>query len=256
MASLGTGPNWSAALIEASFRLSWRHRDELLRIGLVPTLLSFLLQLVERMATTDAAMLASTLLMIPPLGIFSVAGYRLLLLGPGSLPPGLFTGAGRREIRYMLLTFGVGLLGAVVLGIPLSLLAAGIAGDTGGILLALCLAALLAVYGFGRVCLIFPACAVDAPMSLAESVRRTAGVGGRLALALLATGALSGAATMFASLLLSALGLWDAAPLASSFLLTALAYAGTAVMLVPPALAFRELSGWRGPAGPSLSVVP
>jgi len=37
--------------------------------------------------------------------------------------------------------------------------------------------------------------------------------------------------------------------------MTALAYAGIAVTLVPPALVFRELSGWPGPSQPpGLSV--
>jgi hypothetical protein len=195
------------------------------------------------------------LLVLVPVSTFSIASYRLLLLGPAALPPGFLTGFGRREVRYILLTFAVGVIGSLVLGIPLVLFGAAYADRPTLLILASCVAALLAVCGFARLCLIFPACAVDVPMSLAESVRRTAGIGGRLCLALLGIGVIFVAALMLAVMLLYAFGLLDAAPLASSFLLTALAYAGTAVMLVPPALAFRELSGWGGPAAPSLSVV-
>lgn len=258
MASLppDRGAAWSAALIETAFRLIWSQRDQLLRIGLVPTVLSFLLQLVVRLQPSDAAILVSTLLEVVPASMFAVAGYRLLLLGPESLPPGLQPSLGRREARYILLTLGVALLGMLLVGIPLVALMSQVPADSFGMLLVLLLMALAALYGFGRLVLIFPACALDAPMSIVESVRRTTGVGGRLWLALMAILAVSLVTTMLADLLLRAVGLTQAAPLASSFALTALGYAGNALMLVPPALAFRELSGWRGPPQPpGLSVV-
>ena len=54
-------------------------------------------------------------------------------------------------------------------------------------------------------------------------------------------------AMVIISQLLQATGLAEAAPLATTFIVDALGYAATAIMLVPIALAFRELSGWSGP---------
>jgi hypothetical protein len=242
------GPS-SGALIEASFRLSWGHRDALLRIGVVPTVLSFLIETMSQLVLGDAGLGMLSLLELVPFSMFSVAGYRLLLLGPAGLPAGLGVSLGRREGRFMLLTLGISLLAALVMGLPLAALLSNAHASPGMLPIVAILAALTS-YGVCRLWLVFPACAVDAPMTLAESVRRTAGAGGRLWLALLATGAVSLLSALLASLLLGGLGLARAAPFATSFALAAIAYAGTALMLVPPALAFRELSGWRGPPAP------
>jgi len=52
-------------------------------------------------------------------------------------------------------------------------------------------------------------------------------------------------------LILEVSGLANAAPLATAFILVALGYAATTIMLVPVALAFRELCGWSGPPAPA-----
>ncbi|MFO1058920.1 MAG: hypothetical protein U1E53_18375 [Dongiaceae bacterium] len=253
----GRGTLGSGTLIEASFRISWDRRDQLLRIGVVPAALSLALQILQLLALTDfAAIMMLTFAEVVPVSMFSVAGYRLLLLGDSALPPGLRPSFGRREVRYMLLTLGIAVLGGLVLGGPLSVLVPVDPARPVTIVAPLLVALALGLYGLARLSLIFPGCAVDAPVSMIESVRRTAGVGGQLALALLATGASSVLATTLAGLLLAWTGLQQAAPLASAAVMTLLAYAGVAIMLVPPALVFRELSGWRGPPQPpGLSVV-
>lgn len=249
----GPGAITSGVLIEAAFRIGWEQRDQLLRVGVVPAAISLVLQILQLLAFSDAGTAALlTFAEMVPLSMFSVAGYRLLLLGPAALPGGLRPSFGRREIRYLLLTLGISLLLGLVLGAPLTLLVPFDPGHPAGFAFAVLAVGALGLYGLARLALIFPGCAVDVPISIAESLRRTAGIGGRLWLAQLAIAAASVLAILLGGLLLAASGLEQAAPFASAGLMTALAYAGIAVMLVPPALVFRELSG--PPQPPRLSV--
>ena len=106
MASPGAGgagrPGWVAALVQAAYRLPWSYRDELLRLGIVPALISFAIELIDTMlAGTDNLSVVLGLADIVPFTMFQVAAYRLLLLGPGAVTPGIKPAWGRRELRFL-----------------------------------------------------------------------------------------------------------------------------------------------------------
>jgi len=111
--------------------------------------------------------------------------------------------------------------------------------------------ALLASYAYSRVSVAFPAVAVDHPLRLSEAARCTQPVGSRLWLALILTLIPVVILMVVISKFLEVSGLAGAAPLATAFILVALGYVASAIMLVPIALAFRELCGWSGPPAPA-----
>ena len=124
MASPGTGgagrPGWVAALVQAAFRLPWSYRDELFRLGIVPALLSFAIEMIGTLLGNDAlpvVMLAD----LVPITMFQVAVYRLLLLGPAAVTPGIKPSWGRREFRFFGLNLVIG-LAVMVIGLALLLL--------------------------------------------------------------------------------------------------------------------------------------
>jgi hypothetical protein len=242
-------PGWVAALVQAAYRLPWSYRDELLRLGIVPALLSFAIELVGTLAGNEALPVVVLADMVP-MTMFQVAVYRLLLLGPAAVPPGLRPAWGRREFRFLGLNLVIGLILLAIVLVLLLLVGDASFGNGAVVMLALGVA-LLASYGYSRVTLAFPAVAVDHPLRLAEAWRCTAPVGGRLWLALILTAVPVVVVMVIISELLRATGLAEAAPLATTFVVDALGYAAAAVMLVPIALAFRELSGWSGPPAPT-----
>ena len=253
MASPGTGgagrPGWVAAVVQAAYRLPWSYRDELLRLGVVPALLSFLIDLADTLMMGGNTLPLLGIIDIVPLTMFQVAVYRLLLLGPGAVPPGIRPAWGRREFRFLGLNLAIGLV--FVLAILVLLMVLGDASFNNGPVVLLALAvALGGFYAYSRVSVAFPAIAVDHPLRLADAARCTAPVGGRLWLALILSAVPVVVVMLIVSQFMQGSGLAAAAPLASTFVLIAISYAGTAVTLVPIALAFRELSGWTGPPAP------
>lgn len=249
MASPGAGgagrPGWVAALVQAAFRLPWSYRDELFRLGLVPVLLSFAIEMIGTLLG-DAALPVVMLVDLVPITMFQVAVYRLLLLGPAAVTPGIKPSWGRREFRFLGLYLVIGLAVTVIVLLMLLLVSeTGLA--NGPILLLVLGVTLLVSYGYSRVVVAFPAVAVDHPLRLSEAARCTQPVGGRLWLALILTLTPVAILMVIISQFLAVSGLAGAAPLATTFILAVLGYAATAIMVVPVALAFRELCGWSGP---------
>ena len=254
MASPGAGgagrPGWVAALVQAAYRLPWSYRDELLRLGNVPALISFAIELIDTMLMGNDTLPVLGLVDIVPLTMFQVAVYRLLLLGPASVAQGIKPVWGRREFRFLGLNLAIGLVFVLIILALLMLL--GDASFNNGPVVMLALGfALLAFYAYSRVSLVFPAIAVDHPLRLADAARCTAAVGGRRWLALILSAVPAVLVMLILSEFLKGSGLADAAPLATTFVLIAFSYAATAVTQVPIALAFRELSGWSGPPAPN-----
>ena len=252
MASPGTGgagrPGWVAALVQAAFRLPWSYRDELFRLGLVPALLSFAIEMIGTLLGSDTLPVV-LLADLVPMTMFQVAVYRLLLLGPAAVTAGIKPSWGRREFRY----FGLNLvIGLAVIAIVLVMLLLGDASLANGpIVLMMLGVALLASYAYSRVAVAFPAIAVDHPLKLSEAARCTQPVGGRLWLAMILTLVPVVILLVVISKFLEVVGLAGAAPLATAFILVVLGFAATTIMLVPIALAFRELCGWSGPPAPA-----
>jgi hypothetical protein len=255
MASPGAGgagrPGWVAALVQAAYRLPWSYRDELLRLGIVPALLSFAIEMMDTllMGKDILAMVVVVLADMVPLTIFQVAVYRLLLLGPGAVTPGIMPAWGRRELRFLGLNLAIGLVFVVIVLVLLLLLGEASLNNGPVVMLGLGVA-LLASYAYSRVSVAFPAIAVDHPLRLADAARCTAPVGGRLWLALILSAMPAVTVMLIVSEFLQVSQLAAAAPLATTFVVVALSYAATAVMLVPVALTFRELAGWSGPPAP------
>lgn len=253
MASPGAGgagrPGWVAGLVQAAFRLPWSYRDELFRLGLVPAVLSFAIEMIGTLLGNETLPVVLLADMVP-MTMFQVAVYRLLLLGPAAVTAGIKPSWGRRELRFFGLNLVIGL--AVVVIILVMLLLVGDASVANGpIVLVAMGVALLASYAYSRVSVAFPAVAVDHPLRLSEAARCTRPVGGRLWLALILTLIPVAILMVVISKLLEVSGLAGAAPLATAFILVVLGYAASTIMLVPIALAFRELCGWSGPPAPA-----
>jgi len=253
VASPGTGgagrPGWVLALVQAAFRLPWSYRDELFRLGIVPALLSFAIEMIGTLLGNDAlpvVMLAD----LVPITMFQVAVYRLLLLGPAAVTPGIKPSWGRREFRFFGLNLVIG-LAVMVIGLVMLLLLGDASVAMASMLLLLLGVSLLASYAYSRVSVAFPAVAVDHPLRLSEAARCTQPVGGRLWLALVLTVIPVAIVMVVVSKFLEVSGLAGAAPLATAFILVVLGYAASTIMLVPVALAFRELCGWSGPPAPA-----
>ena len=255
MASPGAGgagrPGWVAALVQAAYRLPWSYRDELLRLGIVPALISFAIELIDTLLGTDNLSVVLGLADIVPFTMFQVAVYRLLLLGPGAVTPGIKPTWGRRELRFLGVNLAIGLAFVVII-----LVVAAAARRRqlhqrpdrhAGAGLSRCSPSMpTAAFRWS-----FPAIAVDHPLRLCEAARCTRPVGGRLWLALILSAVPVVLLMVVVSKFLGASGLAGAAPLATAFILVVLGYAATAIMLVPIALAFRELCGWSGPPAPA-----
>jgi len=219
MSSAGRIMVW--ATVAESYRFILSHPRDLLRVGWLPLLALFGLNLL--FGTFDpAAAVPDVTDMLPSLGRITVnilvqsviaaailvAWHRVVLLGAGSQPGSLTIGFGLRELRYLFAWLMLSILFLVlftvafglVVGIGFTLLVALkalllLSGSDG--LLALgqsdqfvaleyaCLApaVLLATYFASRLSLILPAMATDKPRTLAGAWRLSAGNGWRLAFA-------------------------------------------------------------------------
>jgi len=74
-------------MVQAAFRLPWSYRDELFRLGIVPVLLSFAIEMIGTLLGNDTPVVL--LADMVPMTMFHVAVYRLLLLGPDAVTPGI-----------------------------------------------------------------------------------------------------------------------------------------------------------------------
>lgn len=220
----------------AACRRVWAERDQLLRLGIVPLLLTFamnvwmqylykdLLDVVARGEQPDPEMvntlwtpsvligLASWFIAI----VFAINWMRLLVLGDGAVR-GLGLALSVRHLRLTALV----LLVQMGLGIAVGLI---------WVILAMIapISALLFVVGVGLIVIyavimlrlvpVWVGIAIDAPMSFRQSWDRTAGYGLRLLVAIILVTALILAMQALLTAISAMLGLLQAAPLAVLFL--------------------------------------
>lgn len=223
-------------LAVAACRRVWTERDDLLRLGAVPLLLTFalniwvqylfkdLLELVRRGETPDPAVVDALWTPSVLIGLaswfialtFAVNWMRLLTLGASTVP-GLGLAIGGRHLRLtatvllvlMALAIAAGLTGmivAMIAPIPALLFAVGVGLMVGNSVIML------------RLVPVWVGIAIDAPMSFRQAWKRTAGYGLRL---LVATVLISCVVLVVQALLTAisaALGLLQAAPLAVLFM--------------------------------------
>ncbi len=209
------------ATVVESYRFILSHPRDLLRVGWLPLIALFALNLL--FGTFDPAPVGLDVTdLLPSLGKITanilvqsiiaaailVAWHRVVLLGAGSQPGSLAVGFGLRELRYLVAWLMLSILFlvlftvafALVVGVGFTLLVALKAvlllSGTDGLLAlgqrghfvsleyaSLPPAVLLATYFASRLSLILPAMATDKPRTLAGAWRLSAGNGWRLAFA-------------------------------------------------------------------------
>ncbi len=243
-----------------SLRLMRQQRDHLLRVGLVPIIIMFLIDLLLRAALDTVAVepagdgaapapdprllivLLLVLLNAVPLSLFAVNWLRVLLLGPRAVS-GLSLRWGLRETRFLLRGLLISLLAGLAIGLPMGLvmsLAAAVPGLESIVLVA---AMLANIYVVLRLSFSLVALALDGTMSLPGSWQATRGVGGRLFLAVVAVAFPFMAAALVVPLLLDVSGLSAAAPLFRLLLETVLSLLVSAAGLTALAVVYMRLAG-------------
>lgn len=236
-----------------AYRLLWRQRDELLRLGLAPVLASFILDCLTSDTTAEPTRSLSWLANIFPMTLFSVHWHRLVLLGQAQAASGLGIRWERRETRFLVrwLLLGVGV--AVVLAIPVTL-AERLAHQSalgypifGAIML-------FAIFLTLRFSLALTAIAVDAPYSFAKSWSDTAGCGFQLLASTLLSNLPVFVCLFVVDAIASSIGLAQAAPLSFMLLDNAALYLALAAYTTVLSLAFRRATGWPHPSGAASAV--
>ncbi|HLB80766.1 MAG TPA: hypothetical protein VJJ77_09690, partial [Dongiaceae bacterium] len=184
----GGSPLPVLGIVAEAYRLLWAYRWELVRLGLIPVSLSFLLAAIVGMLPAGGIAVAASAADLVPLTLFAVNWHRLVLLGPRRAAAGLGMRWGRREttflLRSLLLGFGIG----AAMVVPLLAISAALQRSPAGLPI-LGLAIVAAVLLSLRLSLAFPAIAVDLPYGFRRSWNDTAGCGLRLMAAMLATSA-------------------------------------------------------------------
>jgi hypothetical protein len=217
-------------------RRVWSQRDELLRLGIVPLVLTFLLNLwswpmlaqlfaaVEAGKPLDPAVAES---MTMPLlfagilswflsGIFAVNWMRAMIMGPSSIR-GLGMMIQRRHIKFVLYVIGaqiVLIFAILVILVVMALLLPGSA------MIALLAFVLMGAYLtiLLKLTPIWVGIAIDAPMSLKQAWSRTAGSGLKLAVSVILLSGLLFVAQSIVQVIFGVIGLLAAAPLATIFI--------------------------------------
>jgi hypothetical protein len=249
-------------LARESFHDLWRDRGELLRVAVMPVVITLLIDAVlflwsPRAATEDGlgvsagAAYALIALSIPPGALLAHNWLRVLLLGPASVP-GLGVHWGGRETRFllrMLLILLAGLAATFVVLVPvLGLL--GLLGTLAGLapftqwtpLLGILAALLIYAYVSLRLSLALAATAIDAPVKdLARSWAATRGLGGRLVLAAVPVVGPFYVLTLVLPMLLLETGIEAVAPLSSLLLQVVLGSLASVAGFTVVAVAYRRL---------------
>lgn len=143
----------------------WHYRLPLLKALLVPFALMLVLELADRLHASSAVDLLSALVWLAVFAVFAITTHRIVLLGPGSVPPWGIGWWSKREWRFLLYLFGfTGLL--LACSVVLSFLALiPFLGVLVGLLLTCWLAA--------RLSLVFPALALEEQASFRRSWQMT-----------------------------------------------------------------------------------
>lgn len=255
-------------------KLAWGHRDDLLRLAVVPVLASFALDVVAAAASgtlwaaepqepqplpglLQAVLLAGDVLLST---LFSVNWLRVLLLAEARGRPSLELRWTRRHGlflgRSLLLAAGFTVAVLLVAGLTTGLgaIGAGPGGMAPTGMLALAVMALAGGYLFLRLSLVLPAAAVDHPYDFSRSWRDTATAGAPMLLAVLI---LALVLTLVAlGVVAVAAGIYAAAPLSALLLNHVMDYGFAAILLGVVAIAFHRCTGWRDPGGAAAPQPP
>ncbi len=149
-------------ILAGALVLVLERRQSLLRALLLPACAYFVLELVRHSAAQQGVMLVAMLMQLLVHTLFAVTTHRILLLGTESVPPWGLLGWSRRESLFLLQVVTVSLcLFPVILVASL---------PTVGVFLAVP----LGFWIVARLSLVFPAAAVDKPMTVGESWRLSA----------------------------------------------------------------------------------
>ena len=252
--------------ILAACRLVAGLRGELLRVGLIMLLGSFVLNVLALNylwpmvagMTVDAAgnpvidprlpgsMMLMALIEFLIMTVFSVGWHRVILLGPQQAGGGLGVQLGGREIRS-LLRLGACLLVSFMLAGFLSTMETAIAvrmgiSAVGALLLSYIIVIPVIAFVAGRLGPSFAALAIDEPAAFSRALQLTAGNGGRLLVLYLLAGVGWIAASLLLNVLAEVLGLGQIAPYALMFLSALLSTALLAVLVTINALVYRQVA--------------
>lgn len=227
----------------AACRRVWTERDELLRLGAAPLLLTFLLNLwswhllaplfdiIESGKAPDPET-ANTLL--PPLflvgllswfltSLFAVNWMRAMMLGSSAIG-GLGLAISKRHVKFTFLIVAV----QMVLGLVFLLIMLIVALIVPSMPLLTLVAIILSgayLTAMLRLTPIWVGLAIDAPMTFAQAWRRTAHYGLRMTVAVILLACLMLLAQTILQFLFAVLGLIAAAPLATLFILLVIQFA-------------------------------
>ena len=235
------------ATIVQAWRLVWRSRDEILRIGAVPLLLSLGLTLAIRAWGSGASVFVGILLSWIPLSLFAVTWLRFLLRADETAAAGLATRWTRRESRFLLRIMALNLGTDVAVGVTIGIiaLALGVRPDQSGgaFLMLIIIGGGVALYLMLRLSLILPATAIDAAYGFRDSWRDTAGCSLQLLAIVVVTDLPAGLLVLFLNSTRLALLL----PYTLVLVTSVLGYLVFATTMTVLALAFRARSGAAGP---------
>jgi hypothetical protein len=233
-----------------AWRLVWQSRDEILRIGAVPLLLSLALSLTVRVLPRNGVVVTALVLEWVPLSLFAVAWLRLLLCPSDAGSRGLTTRWTKREtrftIRILAINLGTNIAAGIVVGMTALALGLRLDRDAAVFMTLVAAGAGLAIYLMLRLSLVLPAAAIDLAYGYRDSWRDTAGFGFRLLLIVVLTDAPVG----LALLLLHGTWLTQALPYTMILVTDIISYLVFAASMAVLAVAF----GARPSAGSAVPV--
>ena len=225
-------------LVTVSAKRCWAARDDLLRLGIIPLCLIFVVTLPaqnlmieifqsgkggppamdQAMAAAMPRLLLLALCSTAATCLFAVNWVRLLTLG-ATAAPSLGLSIGGRHLRFFLFMIAIGLT-ATILMTALALLLQGFGGA--GLLTAFSLGMISWLGIIVRLSPRWIGIAIDAPMQLSVAWRRTRGQGFKLFLALLLIEISALVAEQILASIFQFTGLIGMAPLAFAFLFCAI----------------------------------
>lgn len=246
-------------LVKSAFQVLWQQRDDALRLGFVPTLISFA-SLVYSQNTMMAVMqqvqagmrdqissgdsftvIVSALISLLALAVLVANWLRFALLGPMAAI-GLGLNIGRPHVGFVvtcIALFFVSIIALTVISMPLLLLGGVVKG------IGFVVAFILVLVGIARLLPFAVGQAIGQPMSLQQAWTVTRGNGVALASVLILVLVPLWLVLVILSNIMFAIGFGQAAPLAMLFIASVFQSAGTILQAIVLAAAYRQLVGVR-----------
>lgn len=229
-----------------AWRVVWQSRDEILRIGAIPLLLTFGLSLAVKAWHNPAIVVAGLVLDWVPFTLFAVAWLRTLLRSGDANARSLTTRWSDRETKFLLraltINFGTNVTAGIAVGVIALVLGTRLDDPGGSFFLLVAAAAGAAVYVMLRLSLVLPAIAIDLAYGYRDSWGDTAGRGIQLLLIVMLTDLPAGVALVLLNWTRLAQGL----PYTFLLVTDALGYVVFAASMTVLALAFRACAGTPG----------